>query len=495
MGAPVSDGRLDLDELGSVIEEATPAASERLDDGLTRPSVGERLEDAGVLPWMRRHRALVASVTVAAGAGVVALAVHQATQPPPLDPRVTAQLAALPRAIGGYGAPPEDPSIVIGRVLVTGVPAGDSVAVAGIAGPGLGATSASPLDGSQPGTYPDPDPQAMPWTASATIDCASPRSLTADPADFAVLLHRTDRWGRSTTASQALPESADAWAEAVRSACWQRTVAAGVALDGLEVRTDAARGMVALGVVIRNDAPLDLLTGSSPTDLDKQGVRIGQSFRVNLPAGLGAQSEVLMTVTSCDRASVPLVGVTQGPDGGTETLVPGIRADVASPDRQLWTTVPLVFDAEQSRAVGDAVAAVCDGAPSLRVSPVGTPTVQALGGPTDERQMRFRLALRPSSGTVAAVDVAGDAGLPSAFSAHSVPDADGTVEAVWRFTCANTPAPPTVSVTLTDGERTWPWRAAIDDEPLARAVLRSCPTATDEALAFTGWPARVLVRG
>jgi hypothetical protein len=34
----------------------------------------------------------------------------------------------------------------------------------------------------------------------------------------------------------------------------------------------------------------------------------------------------------------------------------------------------------------------------------------------------------------------------------------------------------------------------IDDETVARAVLRSCPTVTDVALAFTGWPARVLGR-
>lgn len=491
MGAPASDGRLDLDELGSVIEDAIPAVVETLDDGLARPSLGERLEDAGVLPWVRRHRPLVTALAVAGVAGVVALAVHQATQPPPLDPRVTASLTSIPRPTDGYGAPRPDTGIVIGRMLVTGVPPGDSVAVAGITGPGLGATSASPLDRAQPGA----DPQATPWTASATVDCASPRSLTAEPADFAVLLQRTDRWGRTTTASRPLPDGATPWAEAVRATCWERTVAAGVALDSLEVRTDVARGTVALGVVIRNDAPLDLLTGSSPSDLDTQGVRIGQSFRVNLPAGLGAQSEVLMSVTSCDRASVPLVGVRQGPDGGTEALVPGISADVASPDRRLWTTVPLVFDAAGARAVGDAVAAVCAGAPSLAVTPVGAPVVQALGGPTDERQMRFRLALRPSSGTVAAVDVAGDAGLPSAFSARSIPAADGTVDAVWRFTCANTPAPPTVSVTLADGERTWPWRQQIDAEPLERAVLRSCPTVTDVALAFTGWPARVLVRG
>jgi hypothetical protein len=495
MGAPASDGRLDLDELGSVIEGATPAAADTVDDGLARPSLAERLEDVGVLPWMRRHRPLVVALTAAGIAGVVGLAVHQATQPPPLDPRVTAALTPLPIAEGGWGAPSPDRSIVVGRMLVTGVTPGETVAVAGLSGPGLGATSAAPLDGSQPGTYPDPDPRAMPWTTSATIDCASPRSLTAQPSDYAVLLERTDRWGRTVTGALPLPEQAEAWADTVRRTCWQRTVAAGVALDSLEVRTDVARGTVALGVVIRNDAPLDLLTGSAPSDLDKQGVRIGQSFRVNLPAGLGAQTEVLMTVTSCDRAAVPLVGVLQWPDGGTEALVPGITADVASPDRRLWSTVPLVFDAEEARAVGDAVAAVCAGAPALSLTPVGAPVVQALGGPTDERQMRFRLALRPSSGAVSAVDVAGDAGLPAAFSARSLPDPDGTVEAVWRFTCANTPAPPTVSMTLTDGERTWPWRAAIDAEPLARAVLRSCPTATDVALASTGWPARVLVRG
>ena len=73
-----ADGRLDLDELGEVIDRAStlddPARTEVIDDGKGGPGL-ERLEDAGVAPWVRRHRVAVASVTavaVLATAGVVA---------------------------------------------------------------------------------------------------------------------------------------------------------------------------------------------------------------------------------------------------------------------------------------------------------------------------------------------------------------------------------------------------------------------------------------
>ena len=50
-----SDGRLDLDDLGHVIEQASS-----LDDVVgtddPRPTLRERLESRGALPWVRRHR-------------------------------------------------------------------------------------------------------------------------------------------------------------------------------------------------------------------------------------------------------------------------------------------------------------------------------------------------------------------------------------------------------------------------------------------------------
>jgi hypothetical protein len=65
---------------------------------------------------------------------------------------------------------------------------------------------------------------------------------------------------------------------------------------------------------------------------------------------------------------------------------------------------------------------------------------------------------------------------------------------VWRYTCANTPSPPRISVTVTDGARTWPWRGVLDSEQVEREVLRVCPAQTAEALTDMGWPARDLVR-
>lgn len=492
------DGRLDLDELGSVIGEAGRADStETLEDGVGRPSVSERLEDAGVLPWLRAHRPLVASLAVAACVGLVALAVHQANQPPPFDPRVVAAVEPVPvperiieTAGGSWIA---DSDLVLARAVVSGVPTGDTVAVSGIVGPGLGASRGTAIRAASDGA----EPAAVVWSAAATIDCASPRALSAEPEDFELALTRTDRWGRTSRSTVPLPDVSAAWADQVRRTCWTRAVRDGVTVGDLTARTDLARGTVTLGLVLANSAPLDLVAGSQPQQQDDRGVRVGQSFRVGLAAGLGAQTEVLMSVTSCADVAPPLVGVPQSaePAGGAVALLPGIPLYVASPDRRFTTEVPLVLDAAQLDLVQRALDSVCAGAPEVDVRPVGAPVVQALGGPSDERQMRISLDVGLSSGRVTEVEVQGDAGLPTVFSARTVPSGPGPVEVVWRYACANTPAPPSVSVTTTDGSRTWPWRGLLDDEVIARAVLRGCSVQTAEALAGAGWPSRLLVRG
>lgn len=491
------DGRLDLDELGSVIGAASSADSaETLEDGVGRPSVAERLEDAGVLPWMRAHRPIVVSLAVAACVGVVALAIHQANQPPPFDPRVVAAVESVPVPERIIEAPSgswiADSDLVLTRAVVSGVPTGDTIEVSGIEGPGLGASRGTAIRA----TSDDPDPAAVVWSAAATIDCASPRSLSAEPADFELALTRTDRWGRTSRASVPLPDASAAWAEQVRRTCWTRAVTAGVTVDDLAVRPDLARGTVTVGLVLANTAPLDLVAGSQPQEQDDRGVRVGQSFRVGLAAGLGAQTEALMSVTSCASVAPPLVGVPQSAEpGGAVAFLPGLPLYVASPDRRFATEVPLVLDAEQLVAVQRALDAVCAGAPEVDLRPVGAPVVQALGGPSDERQMRIALDIGLSSGEVTAVEVQGDAGLPTVFTARTVPSSPGPVEVVWRYACANTPSPPSVSVTTTDGTRAWPWRGVLDDEVLARAVLRGCSVQTAEALAEAGWPPRRLVRG
>ncbi|MGD9957424.1 MAG: hypothetical protein AB7V23_15285, partial [Candidatus Nanopelagicales bacterium] len=309
MGARAGgDGRLDLDELGSVIEGASPAGGETLHDAFVAPSFAERLEDAGVLPWLRRHRGLSASLTVAACAGVIALAVHQATEPPPFDPRVTASVAPLPPERGDdVGAPPSNGRLVA-RLAVTGVPPGDSVEVLEISGPGLGPSAASVL---ATGDTAADGPGSVPWTVSTAIDCTSPRSLTANPLEYAVVLQRTDRWGRTTQAAQLLPESAKDWAARVQATCWAGAVRAGVALDSLDVRSDPVRGTVTLGLGLSNSTPLRLLAGSAPAEQDDRGIKVGQSFRINLGAGSTGETEVLLTVTSCDRAAAPVLGAAQ----------------------------------------------------------------------------------------------------------------------------------------------------------------------------------------
>jgi hypothetical protein len=111
--------------------------------------------------------------------------------------------------------------------------------------------------------------------------------------------------------------------------------------------------------------------------------------------------------------------------------------------------------------------------------------------------MRLQLDVRRPIDRMAHVEIPGDPGLSNVY--YSVADLDaggaGPAALIWRFTCQNTPVPPMVTVTVTDGRRSWPMRTALTDTSIERAVLRACPSQSAMSLAAMGWPALLQVRG
>ena len=117
-GSGTGDGRLDLDDLGEVIDAAATVdadvRTEVLDDG-RGTSWGDRLEDAGITPWLRRHRvavALATAVCVVAGAGATA---YVRWAPPPFDPDMRVTVTQMIPELGLLEGDVAFPSSACGR--------------------------------------------------------------------------------------------------------------------------------------------------------------------------------------------------------------------------------------------------------------------------------------------------------------------------------------------------------------------------------------------
>lgn len=170
MATSGGDGRLELDELGAVLDDATSLPQgETLEDPHDSPSLRERLEDAGVLPWIRRHRVITGAVAGTAALAMAVIAFRAWTAPPPLDLDITATVVDATGALRGGGAAGE---VLTGTYSVTGTRPGETVEVISVSGPGLRTGTAIPA--ALPVGGPDPD-----FDVSAVIDCDDPLVLEA----------------------------------------------------------------------------------------------------------------------------------------------------------------------------------------------------------------------------------------------------------------------------------------------------------------------------
>jgi hypothetical protein len=492
-GRTDSDGRLDLDELGSVIESADVAPSaETLEDGIGRPTVADLMETAGLTPWLRRHRLLTGALCSAAAFGLVAVAVHIATMPPPFDPTVVATITPVSTPDSTISLDGPDGDIGAGWFQIDGVPDGERVVVTGIRGPGLGATDGSEQLGGYFGAIPV---QGAPvWSARAVIDCHD-GALQPSDDDYRLTLRKTDRWGRTSDVAVPLPVGSTRWAEVVAGVCWQRTTIDSLAITELSTRTDLARAQVSLGIRLESSLPVDAVVGTQLEEL--ASVRVGQTFRSTISSRRTVDTEVLLSVLSCRDASAPQPLFPQSASYRVVSPEPGLGFALQSTNAQQIAYVPVRFTPEQTRDVDGAIAEICADAPPVTVAALGTPQVNALGGAFSEQEMRLQLDVRRPIDRLAHVEIPGDPGLSTVY--YSVADLDagraGPAALIWRFTCQNTPVPPMVTVTVTDGRRSWPMRTALTDTSMERAVLRACPSQSAMSLAAMGWPALLQVRG
>ena len=477
------DGRLDLDDLGSVIEGASsidrPADVVGDDAGRTW---GERLEAAGVTPWMRGHRVLVGIVTVAVVALPVGTTSWLRSQPPPWhDTAVDVVAATVEETNGPYIAVLE-PGLAVAAYLATTDDPAMTVRVDALEGPGIRASSVGVPRGSA-----DPDATLV----RAVIGCDA-EAIRATTRDFRLRITTTDQWGRERAGVADLPSTDYGWAEYVRQTCWEQAVVGNVSVGDVRTRVDVGAAAVALQVDVVSTMRLDAFLRVDGAELD--GLRIPWTGDLTgLVAGGTKAIDARLEVTNCAHGtpSAPVTWVPDGSgDGSSYSEADGIAVVVATADQQAGAIVPLRFTPAQSEVIRSALAEICADAPPLQVSGLrvvrsvaddafGTTSLTmtvdvTVGG---DRIMKVGVTQDPAFGTPA----------PGQIPWATLPAGGGTATVTWTFQCTANPQPPSLDIRFVDGLRPTPLVVPLDEETVAPWVSDACPLLTPDTLVELGW--------
>jgi hypothetical protein len=494
------DGRLELDELGGIIDHAStldPGSHAEVVGGVESPSWGERLESAGVTPWVRRHRAAVASVTAAAllvvGAGVV----WQRTRPEPLDMTVAVTATDADSnevQVTDTGALSYDYDLSPARP-------GDSVRTAGLIGPGIASSFGD--------TSRDPRPRTVTDAVYVVPGCDDPALDDAKANDYRILVERTDAAGHVAFGAIDAPAGSQAhWPQALRSRCVQQWLDERVTGTFVGVSSDPARHVLTIDTTIHNglSREVDLNVGGS-----------GGSFSIasqQLPVIPDAtvRLAVLLTVFDCRNPQydagfsvdgTPFTGI-----GLFANYVPDVRGSATADDVDL-TAGPNQAGGQVSVRWSDAVQsdidhqlqAMCRDMPafsetaiSARVHP--NPALEANAqsrGSTDPITVRTVLDVETGADSVTVSDVDDSFGTPVPLlpvittSTAAVRGRHARVTVDWAVSCQDQPGPPQLQLQLHDASGDHPARITMGDDVVARALLAACPDMNRDDASSRGW--------
>jgi hypothetical protein len=515
MDGGTGDGRLDLDDHGSVVEAATSLddapSAEVLDDGRGR-SWRERLDDSGATAWARRHRLALgaaAGLVVLAGAGAVAWTVWV---PPPLDPQLHVAISELipeqvvigdiplsstaagpigadGRARAAYGLTPTEPDDR------------SSYTVLGLVGPVVRASSANPhaADGGDVPVAADVD---------VVIDCLDPDALDPAPGSYRLRVARTDVRGRTLVATVPVPDGQTGWPVYVSSTCAGQQTVDGLELRRVDVRDTGRIGVVRLDLDVLNRLPVDV----TATTMPEGGYPAVSSGMVATPIAAGATARLPMdlTVHDCTRPTLFPIGVSDPDDADSMRLggAPGAyltldlrtRASAAERTSDPVGGAEVHWSAATARQIDSALARACAGAPrapQVRIAAVGSPVAarRDLPGTFETTDTDVFLVLRVTTpgrrATVYAPATAPESWVGSGITTASgvVRDGGATLMTLWSFSCegGGFSPPPTVGVSVATADGIFQYQAQLNSSELARAVLDGCPGADRQLLVDSGW--------
>jgi hypothetical protein len=477
------DGRLELDELGGVIESAQridDAAAPNRDDVLSggddTPTWGERVRSSGAFFWAERHRGwLVAGAVVAVAAVAVPTAMAR-NRLPDLPTSTGLQISALANGIDGSLGPTVSGDSTANAFyrLDSTDPGWTATTVVGVAGPGIRESSAREIP------VGDGVPRKFVVTAAFGCDLRYGESLTQT---YSVTVEATDEYGRVVRESLPVPTvDYGGWYDVLGQTCWQR-VPQQLAIDQVRVQSDRSTGRIVVSARVANSGStaLNLSTGWS----DSLWLTADNGQLSPIPARGTAEASVGFRVSDC--AAPPSDVQAQQIDGGSATMVPGVLAYATSPDQRFGTEVVVPFDGATMRAMLDARREICRGLPRLAVSDVTTGEARPADDGSGGTSIPVSLTLRSTPwaqlrATVAEAGLFVDGGMPNAAFVRD----DGRVRMMWQVDCSYAPQPPVLWVESLSGPP-MPQKHRLPLAPLRKALVTACPGLPANDLGINGW--------
>jgi hypothetical protein len=499
------DGRLDLDDLGQVVDNATPLGADLERDeiagGDEGPTWSERT--APVRGWLRRHRVLVVAVTAGALLLGFGAAGWNARQPPPPATDVAVTLAF---DVAEFGIEFVEESVV--RLVIRAQPrrAGDTVRVTGLIGTGLAASRAT-----QTG--------ADTFEVRAVIDCGiEPGLATGTVAtQHLVEVETADAYGRTLRDAVPMVGVSDTLGYQLNQHCATYTTRTGVVPRVASVRR--AGDDLELTVSVRNDTPHTVLL----TPGQDNGSVVVTAPGIAVPPGRERFWELRLMLTDCADprtlwvtpdgvmiADESISLLTEGDPGNAAepfvdvqtSLMPSAPFDEAAlgSSYQATTGVPIRLGGVRP-ALRQWARDLCAGADPVTATlrPDGQPISRTTAVSPDEKTLPVTLAVRLPSGRVTVgPDVAVGNNWGSSLATRDAPEVlwegfEGTggrtvtVRLLWLFTCTGDLSPPRLAATVRADGRVSPWRIPLDGYRLADALRRACPIQVSSTQDLTDW--------
>jgi len=474
------DGRLELDELGGVIEtaqrlDAAAPDGDLLAGGDDAPSWAERIRASGVYFWAERHRRwlMAGAAVVAVGVAVPGVAAHNRL--PDVDPTTGIVALAVANDLDGAPAPAVDGGLATAVYQLEQHERGwTDPQVIGVSGPGIRSTEVAAVPVGS-GIFPK-------FRVTAAVGCDLPFGRPA-AAQYVLHISATDAYGRVVREDVPAPSMEySGWYDALGQACWQR-VPDQLAVEIGRISADRDRGRITVEAAVTTPAAYDVSVTSAWADAPWLVPDIGAAARV--PAGSTADVALPFQVSDC---RTPFTAPRAQQIRGDEVaMITGLSAYVTTADQRFGTQLALPLDSAQTDALQRAHDEVCQGMPALRIADV----VASTGEPTPDGSGAWDIpvTLRLGTSTPRPLRVSiGDAGLDPIVGMENaaVVGADGTVTARWRVECGYAPSPPALWVQSMSSAPT-PQRLRLPLGPLRRALVATCPGIPANDLGLNGW--------
>ncbi len=487
-------GRLELDESGRVVgSHGDPVDLGPVVAPVPRPpGPAARV----VVPVLRRHRrGLVVAGAGALGAAVLVTSVLGRAPEP--EPVVALDLSNAILAGNSIGGPEVGPDGRLSVAFAAQAPPGTRIAVTGLVGPGLGASTvdAPVVD----------DSGLARVSAAAPLDCTDPALVTAQPRDYGLTVRATASSGRSAEGlvplTRTLPGGRDVTRLNLAVADW---CLARASVEVLSVSATPVPGLplADLAVQVRN-------TGSQPLAVATQrasGAVLDIDLSADVVVAPGGEAVLATRTALRDCTAVPsLDPLSDLPNPRGDG--PGLTLRLSSAGSYTLRSVPVPGAEALGRRLGNGL---CSGAPRTSAALVDVRRVATTPG---SWRLRATLSVRtdgvgvrvgrerfvgPAAGAGSFLGVEADARPASAWDARPARlDGGAGIVAVDLpgGRCADLPvlSPGVLAlrVVTADGG-IHPVEVPLDDERLIRAAYAACaaPVSGTE-LRERGWPSRL----